>query len=76
MGTRWLSINDVKRLVKQNLYRLETGSKSGDSLIYDRQSRRYVGHIESNSNSFHQDPSYDVPYYVVEYLETFRGEDW
>lgn len=54
----WLSINDVKRLVKQKLYRLETGSKAGDSLVYDRNSGKYVGHIEGSSQSFYQDKSY------------------
>lgn len=52
MATQWLSINDVKRLVKQKLYWLETGSMPGDSLVYDRESRKYVGHIESNKNTF------------------------
>jgi hypothetical protein len=71
-----LSINDVKRLVKQKLYWLETGSQPGDSLIYDSRTRKYVGHIEGGRNTFHQDSQYIVPPYIVSYLETFKGEDW
>ncbi len=73
---QWLSINDVQRLVKQKLYYLETGSKPGDSLIYDRQSKKYVGHIEGSSNTFYQDSQYTVPPYIVSHLETFKGNDW
>lgn len=76
MASGWLSINEVNRLIKQKLYWLETGSKPGDSLVYDRESKKYVGHIEANSNSFYQDPGYTIPPYVVSFLETFKGEDW
>jgi hypothetical protein len=72
---QWLSINDVKRLVKQKMYQLETGSKSGDSLIYDRQSGKYVGHIEGSTQTFHQDSSYIPSRYIIETLETFNGRD-
>jgi len=71
-----LSINDIKRLVKQSLYRLETGSKPGDSLVYDRQTGQYVGHIENKTSSFYQDSSYNVPSYIIEYLETFDSNGW
>jgi hypothetical protein len=70
-----LSINDIKRLVKQSLYRIETGSKASDSLIYDRQSGKYVGHIE-NGTSFYQDSYYQVPQYIIEYLDKFEGNSW
>lgn len=76
MATQWLSINDVKRLVKQKLYWLETGSKPGDSLIYDRISRKYVGHIESSSNTFHQDFNYITPTYVVKALDSLNDNEW
>lgn len=76
MATQWLSINDVKRLVKQKLYWLETGSKPGDSLVYDSRSRKYVGHIEGGNNSFYQDSQYNIPPYIVTSLETFKGEEW
>ncbi len=75
----WLSINDVKRLVKQKLYRLETGSRAGDSLVYDRNSGKYVGHIESSSQSFHQSKEYIPSAYVIETLETLNNHsktDW
>lgn len=76
MATQWLSINDVKRLVKQKLYWLETGSKPGDSLVYDRESRKYVGHIESNKNTFHQDSDYITPPYVINALDSFNDNQW
>lgn len=75
----WLSINDVKRLVKQKVYQLETGSKPGDSLVYDSRSRQYVGHIEQSRNTFHQNASYTPPSYVIETLQAFDGNsptDW
>lgn len=75
MSVQWLSINDVRRLVKQKMYRMETGAKPGDILIYDRRSKQYVGHIESDSR-FEQEPSYSPPPYIIEALETFDGSGW
>lgn len=72
---RYLSINEVERLIKQGLYFLETGSHPADSLIYDKKTRQYVGHIE-NKNRFQQDSHYVVPEYIVEYLDTFDGKSW
>lgn len=74
--TQWLSINDVRRLVKRGMYRLETGSKPGDSLIWDNRSKQYVGHIENGGSYFRQDSSYIVPVYVIQALETYDGNDW
>lgn len=76
MSVQWLSINDVRRLVKQRLYRMETGSKPGDILIYDNRRREYVGHIEAGSSSFEQNPAYTPPQYVYEALKTFDGGGW
>lgn len=76
---QWLSINDVNRLVKQKMYQLETGSKPGDSLIYDRQSGKYVGHIEGSNQTFHQSNSYTPSRYIIETLENLNGgskADW
>lgn len=75
MSVQWLSINDVRRLIKQRLYRMETGAKPGDLLICDNRRREYVGHIEGNSN-FEQAPSYSPPRYIIEALETFDGGNW
>jgi hypothetical protein len=71
--TQWLSINEVKRLVKMGFYQLETGAHSSDQLIYDRQSRKYVGHIESGQ--YQQSLEYQVPQYIVKYLQEFDN-DW
>lgn len=71
---RWVSINDIKRLVKQELYRLETGSRPGDQLVYDRASGKYVGHIEQGRN-FVQDRAYEPPVYIVKMLDEFDN-DW
>lgn len=82
MSVRWLSINDVRRLVKQKMYRMETGSKPGDILIYDRNRKEYVGHIEGGNSaygsgsSFEQAPSYEPPPYIIEALESFDGGGW
>lgn len=76
---QWLSINDVKRLVKQKMYQLETGSKPGDSLIYDKQSGKYVGHIEGSTQTFYQSNSYTPSHYIIETLEMLNGGgkgDW
>jgi len=71
---QWLSINQVKRLVNQSLYRLETGSHSSDQLIYDRQSGKYVGHIESGR--YYQSPNYQVPHYIIQQFENFDEDEW
>jgi|GEM_PF-4535783 hypothetical protein len=71
---RWISINDVKRLVKQKLYELETGSKQGDELIYDKTTGKYVGHIEGGK-TFHQDQTYEPPALIIKTLEGFNN-DW
>ncbi|PIY08653.1 MAG: hypothetical protein COZ18_11155 [Flexibacter sp. CG_4_10_14_3_um_filter_32_15] len=80
MSIKWLSINDIKRLAKQKLYQLETGSTSTDRLVYDRQNRKYVGHIEnynSSSNSkFTQDRSYKPSFEVISYLNSLDQDDW
>jgi hypothetical protein len=76
MSVQWLSINDVRRLVKQKMYRLETGSKPGDQLVYDRRLRQYVGHIEGGGSYFEQSPHYEPPRYIIEALEDFDGGDW
>ena len=72
MATQWLSINDVRRLVKQQLYFLETGSKAGDQLIYDRNSNQYVGHVEGRQ--FHQSESYVPPSFITQTLRNFDNE--
>lgn len=69
----WLSINDVKRLVKQKMYRLQTGAHSGDQLVYDNRSGKYVGHIEQGR--FAQSKQYEVPAYIIKRLNTFDN-DW
>ena len=79
MSVQWLSINDVKRLVKQKLYRLETGSRNGDLLVYDRSSRDYVGHVESagsSSERFHQDSHYVIPQYIIKTIQAWDGSGW
>ncbi len=73
MALQWLSINDVKRLVKQNLYQLETGSKATDQLIYDRKNGKYVGHIENGT--FYQNDTYEIPQYIIQTIEEFDN-DW
>ncbi len=70
---QWLSINDVKRLVKQKMYQFETGSKPGDQLIYDKNSGKYVGHVENGN--FYQDKSYQIPQYIIQTLKDFDN-DW
>jgi hypothetical protein len=70
---QWLSINDVKRLVKQGLYRLETGDHSGNQHVYDRQSGKYVGRVESGQ--YQQSLEYQVPQYIVKRLQGFDN-DW
>lgn len=79
MATQWLSINDIKLLVKSGLYRLETGANQSDSLIYDRKSGTYVGHIQQAhtlNERFQQSDTYTPPPYVVQTLNSFNGSDW
>lgn len=76
MAVQWLSINDVRQLVKQRLYRMETGAKPGDILIYDNRRREYVGHIETGRSYFEQNPAYTPPPYIIEALEEFNGGGW
>jgi hypothetical protein len=71
----WISINELKRLVKQGFYKLETGAHSGDQLIYERKSGSYVGHIENGH--YYQDPNYQVPQHIeIHKFETFDEDDW
>ncbi len=76
MSVQWLSINDVRRLVKQKMYRLETGAKPGDQLIYDSRRGEYVGHIEGGGTYFEQNPRYEPPRYIIQALEEFDGGGW
>ncbi|MCW5907407.1 MAG: hypothetical protein KIS94_06085 [Chitinophagales bacterium] len=79
MATRWLSINDIKLLVKSGLYRLETGANKNDSLIYDRNSGTYVGHIQhahTLSERFQQNDAYIPPPYIIQTLDSFTGNEW
>jgi len=85
---QWLSINDVKLLVKKKLYQLETGSRDGDYLVYDRTAKTYVGHIEGakyNDASetiesvkfFKQKEEYNPPRYIISEIETYKGSsEW
>lgn len=85
---RFISINDLKLLIKRKIYHLETGSKEGDYLVYDRNSRTYVGHIEgakfnNQSNTiisakyFFQNEKYDPPRYIISEIEAFgKSENW
>jgi hypothetical protein len=62
---QWLSIRDVKMLVKKGLYTLETGAS--ENLIYDNISKKYVGHIDSKG-SLKQNNDYQVPVQIQGYL--------
>lgn len=78
MNIQWLSINDIKLLVKGGFYRLETGAKKNDTLIYDRQKGTYVGHLENQGTSneyYKQDGSYQPPVYILQALETFNNSN-
>lgn len=70
----YLSINDVNRLVKQKLYKLETGAKSGDHLVYDRHSKKYVGHIENGN--FYQHNNYRPSKTITNALDNLNENDW
>lgn len=68
MSVRWLSINDVKRLVQEKMYALENGT------VFDRRGGNTVGKI--SGNSFTQDSDYQIPPYIIQRLETFSDDDW
>ncbi|MBV7440091.1 hypothetical protein KRX57_01520 [Weeksellaceae bacterium TAE3-ERU29] len=70
----WISINDARLLIKKGMYRLETGAKSNDQLIYDNRSGKFVGHIENGR--FFQESSYQIPTYVKVELEKLNQNDW
>ncbi|MDR0829039.1 MAG: hypothetical protein LBN95_02880 [Prevotellaceae bacterium] len=71
---QWLSINQAKQLVKQGLYRLETGSNSDAQQIYDKQSGNYVGHIKNGQ--YYQSPNYQIPQYIIQKFEVFDRNAW
>ena len=54
---KWLSINDIKFGVKRKLYELEH-SASGKTLIYNAQTKQYVGHLDNQTNYFKQNDNY------------------
>lgn len=68
MSVRWLSINDVRRLINEKIYALENGT------IFDRKKGEVVGQMRGNN--FHQDPDYRIPTYVVKLLDAFCDDDW
>ena len=71
---RWLSINEVERLIKQKIYWLETGSKDTDSLVYDKKTRSYVGHIESGQ--FYQNKNYEPTPNIIKSLDSLDENEW
>ncbi len=85
---RFISINDLKLLVKKGLYQLETGSRPGDYLVYDRKARTYVGHVEGTTYDdqtevlgtvgyFLQNEKYEPRQYIISVLDTFgKTSNW
>ncbi|MBK8346449.1 MAG: hypothetical protein IPL08_02100 [Saprospiraceae bacterium] len=67
---KWLSIRDVKMLIKKGLYTLETGA--AENLIYDNITKKYVGHIDSEGN-LNQNQDYQIPIQIQGYLNELDG---
>lgn len=64
---QWLSINDVKKLVNDQLYEIREGS------VFDRE-RNYVGRIDGNS--FSQNQSYRPSRQAIARLRELDEGDW
>lgn len=70
---RWMSIRDINMLIKKGLYQLETGASH--NLIYDRQSGKYVGHID-RGGSFVQDRNYEPNNYIIRMIHEEEKGGW
>lgn len=70
---KWMSIRDINMLVKKGLYKLETGAT--ENLIYDKQSGKYVGHIDSGG-SFKQDSKYVPTPFIVKTIDNEVKGNW
>ncbi len=70
---QWLTIRDIKYLIKKKLYEFETGSSN--NLIYDRKTKQFVGHVDSNDR-FVQSPDYIPSQEIIYQLQSLDLDEW
>lgn len=68
MAVRWLSINDIRRLAKENMLSIRNGE------VFDRRQGNRIGRI--SGNSFQPERGCGIPPYIEEWLDSFPEDNW